>query len=162
MKNAILCALTGPPPPWVAEEPIRSELFSIERLEQHGESLAAAQRVLPRLGTGRRLAARLRDNERVLHEAYRSIIAAIQDERAITPAAEWLADNFHVVQEQISEIRDELPPGYYRQLPKLAEGPLRDFPRVFGLAWAFVAQPTADSIRRCCPGSCTPTNGCSP
>jgi cyclic beta-1,2-glucan synthetase len=125
MKDAILRALKGPatPPSWVAEEPIRSELFSIERLEQRGESLAAAQRVQP--GTGRRLAARLRDNERVLQEAYRSIIAAIQDGRAITPAAEWLADNFHVVQEQISEIRDELPPGFYRQLPKLAEGPLR-------------------------------------
>ena len=127
MKDAILRALKGPatPPSWVAEEPIRSELFSIERLEQRGESLAAAQRVQPGLGTGRRLAARLRDNERVLQEAYRSIIAAIQDGRAITPAAEWLADNFHVVQEQISEIRDELPPGFYRQLPKLAEGPLR-------------------------------------
>ena len=37
------------------------------------------------------------------------------------------------------EIREDLPPGYYRQLPKLAGGPLRGYPRVFGLAWAFVA-----------------------
>jgi cyclic beta-1,2-glucan synthetase len=36
-------------------------------------------------------------------------------------------------------IRDDLPGGYYRQLPKLAEGPLEGYPRVFGLAWAFVA-----------------------
>jgi len=28
-----------------SDEPIRSELFSIERLEQHAESLANAQRV---------------------------------------------------------------------------------------------------------------------
>jgi cyclic beta-1,2-glucan synthetase len=121
------------------EEPIRSELFSIERLEQHGESLAAAQRVTPRPETGRPLATRLRDNGRVLLAAYRAIGKAIHEERAITPAAEWLVDNFHVVEEQIREIRDDLPRGFYRQLPKLADGPLVGYPRVFGLAWAFVA-----------------------
>jgi cyclic beta-1,2-glucan synthetase len=121
------------------EEPIRSELFSIERLEQHGESLAAAQPITTKPERGRPLAARLRDNARVLLGAYRTIAAAIRDERAITPAADWLVDNFHVVEEQIREIQDDLPRGFYRQLPKLAEGPLAGYPRVFGLAWAFVA-----------------------
>ena len=43
-------ALTTPPE---AQEPIRAELFSVERLEQHAESLAAAQHVTadPRSGT---------------------------------------------------------------------------------------------------------------
>ncbi len=121
------------------QEPIRGELFSIERLEQHAESLAAAQRVTGTPGRGRSLATRLRDNYRVLLVAYRAIGAAIRDERAITPAAEWLVDNFHIAEEQIREIRDDLPRGFYRQLPKLAEGPLEGYPRVFGLAWAFVA-----------------------
>jgi hypothetical protein len=40
----------------------------------------------------------------------------------ITPAAEWLLDNFHLVEQQLQQIADDLPPGYYRQLPKLAEG----------------------------------------
>ena len=35
--------------------------------------------------------------------------------------------------------RNDLPPGYYRQLPKLAEGPFAGYPRVFGISWAFVA-----------------------
>ena len=77
-----------------------------------------------RPGRGRPLATRLRDNGRVLLAAYRAIGAAIREERAITPAAEWLVDNFHVVEEQIREIRDDLPRGFYRQLPKLADGPL--------------------------------------
>jgi len=122
-----------------AEEPIRAELFSIERLEQHAESLAAAQPVTTRPKIGRRLAARLRENGRVLLDAYRAIADAIREERAITPAAEWLVDNFHVVEEQIREVRDDLPRGFYRQLPKLADGPLEGYPRVFGIAWAFVA-----------------------
>ena len=57
----------------------------------------------------------------------------------MTPAAEWLLDNYHLVEEQIREIRDDLPPGYYRQLPKLADGPFAGYPQVFGIAWAFVA-----------------------
>ena len=48
-------------------------------------------------------------------------------------------DNYHIVEEQIREIRDDLPPGYYRQLPSLPAGPFAGFPRVFGIAWAYVA-----------------------
>jgi cyclic beta-1,2-glucan synthetase len=120
-------------------EPIRAELFSVERLEQHGETLAVAQRVTDHPGRGRPMAARVRDNGRALLAAYRGIASAIREERAITPAAEWLVDNFHVVEEQIREIRDDLPRGFYRQLPKLADGPLEGHPRVFGIAWAYVA-----------------------
>jgi cyclic beta-1,2-glucan synthetase len=44
-----------------------------------------------------------------------------------------------LVEAQIREVRDDLPPGYYRQLPKLADGPFAGYPRVFSIAWAFVA-----------------------
>ena len=125
--------------PQDTEEPIRSELFSIERLEQHAESLAAAQRVTAKPAAGRPLAGRLADNGRVLLQAYRAIAEEISKDQVIMPAAEWLIDNFHVVDQQIREIHDDLPRGYYRQLPKLAEGPLEGYPRVFGIAWAFVA-----------------------
>src|SRR5213594_1023557 len=121
------------------EDPIRAELFGIERFEQHALSLAEAQRVLSKPARGRRLLARVRDNARVLREASRMLAEGIRQERAITPAEEWLIDNFHVVEDQLREIRDDLPAGFYRELPKLAEGPHRGLPRVYGLAWAFVA-----------------------
>ena len=122
-----------------SEDLIRAEIFSMERLEQHAHSLAEAQIVATARGSSRGLEARLRENDITLRAAYRSIAQAIQDERMITPAAEWLIDNSHVVAEQIREIRASLPPGYYRQLPKLADGPFATYPRVFGIAWAFVA-----------------------
>ncbi len=121
------------------EDPIRSELFSIERLEQHAESLAAHQPVSNVVSSGKSLAVRLRENETVLLEAYRSIAQAADESRAITPAAEWLLDNYHLVEQQVREVRADLPPGYYRQLPKLTDGPLIGYPRVFGMVWAFVA-----------------------
>jgi len=121
-----------------AEEPIRSELFGPERMEQHARSLAAADRVLPgRRGT--RVLPRVRENGRVLLAAHRSIAAALSEKRAITPAAQWIVDNFHIIDEQIREIEDDLHPGFYRDLPKLAQGHLKGYPRVFGIAWAFVA-----------------------
>jgi cyclic beta-1,2-glucan synthetase len=104
------------------EEPIRSELFSLERLEQHAGSLAAAQVVTKESSWGHPLIPRVLDNGRVLLDSYRAIAKAIQDQHEITPAAEWLVDNFHIVDEQLREIQDDLPAGYYRKLPKLASG----------------------------------------
>ncbi len=121
------------------EDPIRSELFGIDRLEQHAGSLAAAQTVTSGAGPRRRLLPRVEENGRALREANRAIAEAVREERWITPAAEWLVDNFFVVDEQLREIRDDLPVGFYRRLPSLADGPLAGYPRVYGLAWAFVA-----------------------
>ena len=126
-------------PPWDNREPIREELFSVERLEEHARSLALAQIVSSRTTKGQPLARRLADNGVVLLEAYRAIVKAINEGRPITPAAEWLIDNYHLVEKQIRELRSDLPPGYYRQLPKLASGPFAGYPRVFGVTWAFVA-----------------------
>ena len=64
--------------PWNSEESIREELFSVERLEQHAESLAAAQRVTARPIAGRSLAARLKDDESALLDAYRAIAGAVE------------------------------------------------------------------------------------
>ncbi len=121
------------------EPPIRAELFSVERLEQHAESLAAAQKITIRPIRVQWLTRRLYDNTQVLIDTYRVIVKATYARESITPAAEWLLDNFHVVDEQIREIKDDLPPGFYRKLPKLAAGPLAGYPRVFGIAWALVA-----------------------
>ena len=139
-------------PPWNDTAPVREELFGVERLEQHAESLAAAQPVTTRPPVVLSLHTRLSDNAAVLLAAYRASAAELGRDGDVVPASEWLLDNYHVVEAQIREIRDDLPPGYYRQLPKLAEGPFAGYPRVFGLAWAFVAHTDShfdpDILRR--------------
>ena len=59
--------------PWVSLKPVREELFSAERLEEHARSLAAAQAVTPRPTKGHPLSGRLADNGAVLLRAYRMI-----------------------------------------------------------------------------------------
>ena len=122
-----------------SESPIRYEVFSAELLEKHGESLAAKQKVMEGPHKGRRLTPRVQENGRVLLASYYAVAESVREQRAITPAAEWLLDNFHLVDEQLRDIRDNLPARYYRELPKLAGGPLKDYPRVYELAWSFVA-----------------------
>ncbi len=125
--------------PWTSSALVRAELFSVERLEQHAESLAEAQPVAGAGGAAGSLSRRVNDNYRLLVDAHRSLVRASADGQPMTPAAQWLTDNFHVVEAQISGIRQDLPAGFYRQLPKLATGPFTGYPRVLGLSWAFVA-----------------------
>jgi len=120
-------------------DPIRAELFSVEHLEQFAATLAAQQPVHPGLKRGRRLLPRLRENARVLVQSQRAIAESSRKTRTVSPAAEWLLNNFHIVEEQIREIQEDLPPGFYRELPKLASGVFEGYPRVYALAWSFVA-----------------------
>jgi cyclic beta-1,2-glucan synthetase len=119
--------------------PIRSEIFGLTRFEEHGRSLGLSHRAeRPAFGQ-RTFYPRLHDNIRSLREAYRDIASHANEGHDISPSAEWLFDNFHLIEDQLREIREGLPGRYYRSLPVLLDEPLHGLPRVYGLAWAFVA-----------------------
>jgi cyclic beta-1,2-glucan synthetase len=107
----------------VGINPVREELFSVGRLEEHARKPRSWAPVEPKPAKGHPLAGRLADNGAVLLDAYRSIVKPIDKGRAITLVAEWRIDNYHPFEKQMHGIRSDLPPGYYRQLPKLAAGP---------------------------------------
>jgi cyclic beta-1,2-glucan synthetase len=65
--------------------------------------------------------------------------AAERKSDVISPAGEWLLDNHYIVQEHIREIRTNLPGGYYQELPKLANGTLAHYPRVYEVAIELIA-----------------------
>ena len=112
---------------------MRSELFSADQMEQYGKTLAAAHKV-----TSRRmrepLLARLADNENTLIEVCNLLTASASAHGRITPAGEWLIDNFHLIEEQIATAKRHLPRGYSRELPRLASGPSAGLPRVYDIA----------------------------
>ncbi len=122
-----------------SDEPIRAELFSADRLEQYAESLIASLPVTDEPGPSYDLAARSARNGRELLDCYGAIAQAARERRAITPAAEWVLDNFHVIDEQLKTIRRDYTSRFSSVLPALADGPLRGYPRVYALMWAFVA-----------------------
>jgi cellobiose phosphorylase len=116
-----------------AELPLRAELFSADQMRQHGKLLADEHQVKP--GRPRdRLLARLAENESLLLEVHSLLTGAVKDNRRITPAGEWLLDNFYVIEEQIRMARRHLPKGYSRELPRLSSGPSAGLPRVYDIA----------------------------
>ena len=118
-----------------ADKPLRDELLSVEGLEERAKALAARFTVDP---SPRRLSRsvfpRFEDNARVLNEAYRCLADDVHRGEFVTPAGEWLLDNFHLVTSEILGVRRDLPRGYYRQLPKLALRELAGHARVYALA----------------------------
>jgi len=125
-----------------ADEPLRAELFSADQMAVHGQRLGAAHVVDPaRLPD--QLLARLASNERVLVELGKRLATTADAERRLTPAAEWLLDNFYLIEEEVRTARRHLPRGYSRELPRLtldpANGGGAGQPRVYALALQAVA-----------------------
>ncbi len=125
--------------PWNDNEPIRAELFGIDRFREHGQSLARSQTIATRPIAVYSVVRRLRDNAVTLANAYMELCEAVAANQPITPAAEWLIDNFHLIEEHTRQAEADLPQSYYRQLPKIETGPLAGHPQIFGIAWAYVA-----------------------
>jgi len=127
-----------PPRPAGQELPLRSELFSADQMEQHGKSLAAAHKLASRRGADQ-LLPRLAANETVLIDACSLLTAAVRANRRITPAGEWLLDNFYLIEEQIRTAKRHLPKGYSRELPCLTGGVSAGLPRVYDIALETIA-----------------------
>ena len=115
------------------EPPLRSELFSADQMEQHGKTLAGQHQ----LSQGRapdQLLSRLAENEEVLVGVRDLLAEAVKADRRITPAGEWLLDNFYLIEEQIRTAKRHLPKGYSRELPRVLNGSSVGLPRVYAIA----------------------------
>jgi cyclic beta-1,2-glucan synthetase len=121
------------------QPPIRSEIFGLQRFAQHGRSLGETHRAAPAGLLAATFFPRLRSNIGTLREAQRYIGVQAATGYDISPAAEWLLDNFHLIEAQLKEIHEGLPRRYFRTLPVLQDEPLAGLPRIYGVAWAFVA-----------------------
>jgi cyclic beta-1,2-glucan synthetase len=127
-----------------ADDPIRAELLGVERLEAHARRLAHACLLAAPRRASSPLLARFVENGRVLKRVHEQLLARA-DRRAIRSIdAEWLVDNFYIIEDSLREIRRDLPPGYDEQLPKLAAAPLEGYPRVYALALAIVAHTDSE------------------
>src|SRR6185369_17055823 len=90
------------------EPPLRAELFSTEQMQQHGKTLAASHQLTGGRGPNA-LLARLAANESVLIGTCNLLTTAVKANRRITPAGEWLLDNFYLIEEQIRTAKRHLP-----------------------------------------------------
>ncbi len=125
--------------------PIRGDLLGADHLAARARTVARAQRLAPtrRPLQPARLLARLAESRRILEDARERLLAATASGVDAGPAAEWLLDNYHVLEEHLIEVRDSLPGGYYRELPELVSGPLTGYPRVYEMAISLISHSEA-------------------
>jgi cellobiose phosphorylase len=129
------------PRPRASEPPLRAELFSVEQLARHARALAAEHRIAAEHGSNR-LLDRLDGNEQNLR-AFNRATLDVNPSRRITPAAEWLLDNFYLIEEQIQLARRHLPRGYSRELPRLCNGHAAGYPRVYDIVLELISHVDA-------------------
>ena len=113
--------------------PLRAEIFTREKLEHHAVTIAKRHELIYNQ-TSEQLLDRLADNEHILLEVYALLSDNLKQNNRIPPAAEWLVDNFYLIEEQIFTGKKHLPKGYSKTLPRLLNGESADLPRVYDMA----------------------------
>ncbi len=121
------------------EPPIRSVVFGLARFEQHGHSLAATHEVIGGDSGGGRFFPRLQENADVLRTTRALLERHVGEGQHLGPAAHWLLDNAALLEQQIETIYRGLPRSFFRLLPRLRDEPLAGLPRIYSIAWAWVA-----------------------
>lgn len=119
-------------------EPFRSELFSSAQMEQHAKVVAGSHKLLKR-NVSDSLLKRLGENETTLLKVRDLLAESIRSGQPITPGAEWLLDNFYLIEEQILIARKHLPKGYSEDLPYLANKLAAGMPRVYDIVLEIIS-----------------------
>ena len=124
--------------------PLRGELLNVERLEEQARALAARHTLARKTRRGAAdFLSRLDDNARVLRLTYRALADDVHRGEAVPPAAEWLLDNFHLIEAEVRGVRHDLPARFYLELPKLAPRELAGSARVHAMALDLVRHSDA-------------------
>ncbi len=103
------------------EEPLREELFSSDQMERFGKTLASRHKLSSKPAKDH-LLKRLAENEATLQEVRKLLTDSIKRKNQVTPAGEWLIDNFYLIEEHIRIAKAHFPKNYSEDLPQLLDG----------------------------------------
>jgi len=120
------------------EEPLKAELYSSEQMERFGKSLAANHKLSSKPAK-EHLLKRLNDNEVILQEVRKLLTYSIKRKYQITPAGEWLIDNFYLIEEHIRNAKRHFPKDYSEDLPQLSGGPSAGLTRIYDIVLQIIA-----------------------
>lgn len=114
-------------------DPLRATILANEALHDRAATLADSDTSYRDGRSSSALRSRFLSNVAFLDAAYRTLADAAKQGESLSPGAEWLLDNHHIVLQHISEVRRFFPKKYDKTLPKVAEGESAGYPRVYAL-----------------------------
>jgi cyclic beta-1,2-glucan synthetase len=123
-----------------------------ESLASLGKRIVRPQQLSEHVARDFPLLERFEQQKKALRDSHQKISHSQDPQLAQSHAAEWLLDNFYLVEETFQQIEEDFPESFYRKLPQLTNTAFKAYPRVFALAWSLVQQvgfnPSYDQIER--------------
>ncbi len=135
--------LLASPPERDPDGPWRPQVLSREVLGDLALSIADQHKGIFKVTRSTRLLNSYNSNRAILKRVYYRLAEAAHRGESLTAGAEWLLDNYHIVERHAAAIKKYLPWSFYRTLPKFVSGDLKGFPRVYHLALEFIIHTDA-------------------
>jgi cyclic beta-1,2-glucan synthetase len=121
------------------EVEISDAILTPDDLKNHAIGIARNQIVRRSPRALNWLISRMNSNYKLILEAYRILNEDVQKNLFVPPAAEWLLDNFYVIEEEFNDIKQNMPKKGFARLPVLKTGYLKGYPRIFAIALEIVS-----------------------
>lgn len=117
----------------------RDAFLTSEELDDHAKKIALGHSVSRKKNLLNWPVPRLNSNYDYILSTYRGLNEDLQKKHAVQFSAEWLLDNFYIIEEQVKVLRRELTKKSYLRLPVLRAGPFKGYARIFAVAAELVA-----------------------
>ncbi|MFA6669937.1 MAG: glucoamylase family protein [Bacillota bacterium] len=118
---------------------VKDVLLQPEQLLSHAAQMAREHTVSKSTKHVKSLPGRIDNNFKAITEVYKRINTYAKKGRDLTPASEWLLDNYYKIEEQVKEVRQSLTRERLRKLSILKGGILKGYPRVYAIALELIS-----------------------
>ena len=110
-----------------------SPTLTMQGLLEHAAELSKKHEIQSGRNSINFLLSRMEENYKYIATAYKRLGLRVNRKQRIPDAAEWLLDNFYIIEKQTKELRLSIQRKYFRRLPIIKSGAYRGYPRVFAL-----------------------------
>ena len=105
-----------------------------EELVEHGKKVAIEHSVSKKQNFLNWPVPRMNENYAYIKSVYKDLNDDVQKKGTVPPAAEWLLDNFYIIEDLVKGLRRDITKKNYFKLPKIVTGPLKGHARIYAVA----------------------------
>ncbi|AOT69898.1 GH36-type glycosyl hydrolase domain-containing protein [Geosporobacter ferrireducens] len=120
-------------------EKLQDVLLSLEDLEKHSREVAVSHSTSSQVKSTKSLLHRLDHHYRTIGAVYQEVNNYTKNQEEVSPASQWLLDNFYKIEEQVKDIRLNVRRERFLKLRVLSEGYLEGYPRIYAIALELVS-----------------------
>lgn len=112
---------------------IHSRPVPDDQVEEHVKKMAVEHWVSDKKNIAGWPVPRMNDNYNCIFSVYTQLNEDIRNKHDVSSSAEWILDNFYMIEEQVKQLRCDLTKKSYSRLPVLKYGSLKGHSRIFAL-----------------------------